>query len=44
MTDDEFPYNYTDDPIDDITTLCDYWELWLQHYPTTTTTNNKYTD
>ena len=43
MTDDEFPYNYADDPIDDITLLCDYWELWLQHYPTTTT-NNKYTD
>ena len=29
MTDDEFPYNYTDDPIDDITTYCDNWPLWL---------------
>ena len=28
---DDFPYNYADDPCDDITTLCDYWELWLSY-------------
>ena len=29
MTDDDFPYNYQDDPVDDITTYCDNWSQWL---------------
>jgi len=34
MTTNDFPYNYVDDPIDDITTLSDDWLLWLDYTST----------
>lgn len=36
MTTNDFPYNYTDDPVDDITLSSDDWQLWLDYASTHT--------
>ena len=46
MTDADFPYNYQDDPVDDITSYCDNWSQWLskvEHNTRNTPTTTDYT-
>jgi hypothetical protein len=44
MTDDDFPYNYQDDPVDDITSYGDDWTLWLSTTAHHNTRNNTYSE